>query len=502
MYDTCIIGCGPAGYAAAIKSGVDFQKKTCIIEKSEHIGGAGIWNGALSSKTMWEVSSEWLKIMDPAPRGYSIKDATCYLRDVQRRVQNAVHAKEAQMRQQLEYFDIPLERGSATFKDRHTVVVRDNEGNEKEITAEYFVIATGSRPREHPKYKTDGKYIINSDHVQNMNDFPKSMVIIGAGVVGCEYATIFANFGQTRVNLVSKYKNILPFEDDDVSHTVSKIFEMKRINIHQGDVVDMKTITSMADPNGKRVEYTIKKPSGELESVVTDVAFFSIGRVPNLDGMGLEEIGVKFDKYGKLISRKGQTTVKNVYAVGDVTADIALVNMAELEGRQAIRNIYGNESHDINTDNLPYIFFVDPLVAAVGMNETECIKKRVSYKAAYYDYGLVSRAIAKKRSTGMIKLIVTNEEDPKKMKILGVRAMGPAASCVIEVIATTIGAGQSLHSLIVNTKTAYPAITEGLQECQRLLTGTSIYKPEVFPQYCRLKSVRFDDDDEDSSAED
>eukprot|EP00817_Percolomonadidae_sp_ATCC50343_P000499 CAMPEP_0117426034 /NCGR_PEP_ID=MMETSP0758-20121206/6217_1 /TAXON_ID=63605 /ORGANISM="Percolomonas cosmopolitus, Strain AE-1 (ATCC 50343)" /LENGTH=524 /DNA_ID=CAMNT_0005210937 /DNA_START=229 /DNA_END=1804 /DNA_ORIENTATION=+ len=499
-YDVIILGCGPGGYAAAIKSGVDLGKRTCIVEKNR-IGGAGIWDGALSSKAMWETSNEWRKIIDPTPRGYTIKHCTVYMRDVQRRVMNAVKKREAQMKKQLDYYEIPVEYGIGRFLDNHTIEVVDEKTGKqlKTIRGRNIIISTGSRPREHAKYPTDGKSILNSDHMMAMQSFPRSMVIIGAGVVGCEYATIFANFNKTRVYLVSKYKNILPFEDEEVSQIVSKKFELKHIQIQEGDLVDLKLVANKDPTKADRVEYTVKKNSGEEESMIVDQALFCIGRVPNLDNIGLENISppLKLNKRGQIDTyRVGSTNHDHIYGVGDVTPHTALVNMAEIEGRQVVRNAFGNENFEVKENNLPYIFFVDPLVAAVGMNETEAIRKRISYRVALYDYDLCSRAIAKKRTTGMIKLIVTGgTDDPKKMKLLGVRAMGPAASSMIEVIATTIGGEHSLHDLIVNTKTAYPAMTEGLQECQRLLTGTSIYKPEVFPEFCRVKEVIFDEED-------
>ncbi len=352
----------------------------------------------------------------------------------------------------------------------HNVQVDLNTGGTQTIEADHAILAIGSRPRRLPEIPIDDNVIVTSDYVTSFNKFPKSIVILGAGVIGCEFATIFSNFKRTKVFLIDKADRILPFEDEDVAQTVSQRLDTNGVHIHRG-----ASLESMDIVNGK-VVYKIKYNSGKVEVRTVEKALVSVGRVPNSDSLGLDQLGMELNSRGFCVDSDTQTSIPNIYAVGDFTADIPLVNIAELEGRHAVERIYGNVDHPLKYDNISTIMFLNPEVAAVGLNESQASKNNTPYRMAKMKYKYVNRAIAMRSEEGFIKLLVSDDDE---MRILGMRVLGDHASSAIQAIALLISQGKSVRSL-VELIHPHPSIPEGIQECARMLLGKSIIKPEVF----------------------
>ena len=490
-YEVCVIGGGPSGFAAALRCW-DFGKRVCVVE-SNVLGGAGVHNGALSSKTMWELSRDYRKVLKQ-DRGYRITDVSVDCRQVMNSVRQATSEKTHQMETQLRALSKPRPgcpgsvtrvNGLARFLDPHTIEIESSEGaNRRKITADHFVIATGSRPRTVGSIEIDGDVIMTSDDLGQMCDFPRSMVILGAGVVGCEFATILANFGHTKVYMIDKSERILPFEDADVARVCQNNLEAKGVTVHhRSRLVEMKR-------QGDQVAYTIEHHTGGRETITVDRALISIGRIPNTERLDLENAGVKTTERGYIIDADARTNVPHIFACGDVTDHMALVNVGEVEGRRAAELICGAESAPLSYDNLSTIMFLDPEVAAIGLNEQQAQAARIPYRVAVYDYALVNRAIAMRAPEGFVKLLVTDDEE---MRILGMRALGAHASTSLEAVALMIQQGISAR-VLAELFHPHPAITEALQDCVRMLMGSSIYKPEVFQTALRLSRVSYDAD--------
>lgn len=302
-------------------------------------------------------------------------------------------------------------------------------------------------------------------------------------VIGCEFATIFANFGRTKVYLIDRADRILPFEDEDISRVCSANLEARGVTIHHGS--SLKELRVVDD----HVEYTIEYEGGGRETIQVDQALVSIGRKPATASLGLDRAGVECNEQGYVIVDDTRTNVPHIYAVGDTTFDIALANVAELEGRHAVDRIFGRHTEPMRYSNLATIMFLDPEVAAVGMNELAAKRERIPYRVAVYSYALVNRAIAMRATDGYIKLLVSDDD---AMRILGVRALGVHASSTIDAVSLMIHQGRSAMDL-AELMHPHPAVTEGLQDCVRMLLGTSTYKPHVFGGHLRLSRVRFDD---------
>lgn len=472
-YDLIVIGGGPAGYAAAMR-GIDFGKRVCLIEK-DRVGGAGVYNGALSSKTLWEISNRvsyinetivdtkqpyelsWMHVMK------SLNEAL-----FERKFQFSCHIKLLQEETESSEFD--YERGTASFVNSHEIEIKNGEQS-KIIYGENIVIATGSRPRKIPSIPVDEISILTSDGIEKMSDYPKSMVIVGAGVIGCEYATIFSNFGKTKVYLIDRQDRILPFEDEDISKMVSYNMEQCGVTIHHSaDLVRMELVNGF-------VEYELAYPDGRKEIIQVEKALLSVGRVPNIESLNLEKAGVLMSKRGVHIGDNDtQTNIPHIYAVGDVSGRIALVNMGEIEARHAVEKAFGVIKEPISYDNVCTIMFLRPEVAAVGLNEQECLEKNIPVKVVKLDYSVIARAIAMRKTQGFFKIIVTNDSE---MKILGMRAVGEHASSAIQAVGLLIKMNASVE-VLAELVHPHPSIVEGIQECVRMLLNKSIFKSSVF----------------------
>ena len=472
-FDVVVIGGGPAGYAAAMRA-IDYGGRVCLIEK-KRVGGAGVYHGALSSKTLWELSqrvknvNETIISLGRKPFEISWEEVRKTLEEAifERKFQYSCHIKLLKT-QRADLFS--YRRGFGKIISENEVLVQREEGEDLIIETDNIIIATGSRPRTLPNIIADEKTILTSDGIDLIEDYPKSLVIVGAGVIGCEYATIFSNFGKTKVYLIDRADEILPFEDDDISKIVSTNLEKRGVTIHH-----KAQLKRMEIVDGE-VEYEIEC-DGVTEVIRVEKALLSVGRVSNYDNIGLEEIGIKKGANGRHIGDNDtQTNIPNIYAVGDVSGRIALVNMGEIEGRHAVERIFEQNIAPISYDNVCTIMFLEPEVAAVGLNEKQCIAENIPCKVVKLDYSIMARAIAMRKTQGFFKIIVTNDDE---MKILGMRAVGEHASSAIEAVALLIKMDRGIGEL-AELVHPHPSIVEGVQECVRMLMNKAVFKSSVF----------------------
>lgn len=485
-FDLCVIGGGPAGYAAAMRA-LDLGKRTLLIER-DRIGGTGIYDGALTSKTLWELSqrvasaNEVVRLRGREPFRLTWDDITRTLNEAvfERKYLYACHM---QLLSGKGLHGTPAlfrhERGTATFTGPDTVCIQ-RPGERITVSADHFIIATGSRPRVLPDIPVDERTILTSDGIFRIEDLPESIVIIGAGVIGCEFATIFANFGRTRVHLIDRAERILPFEDQDISDIVARGFERKGVVIHRA--ARLAGIST----DGSRVTYRLNYADGRAETVQVEKALLSVGRVPNIEGLGLEAAGIAVDPTTGLIVRNGTlTSSPHIHVVGDATGSDMLVNLGEIEGRQAVEQCFGGTPVPICRDHVSTIMFLDPEVAGVGLSEQDCRRKGIAYRMARIDYSCLARAIAMRKTKGFFKLLVTDDD---RMEVLGMRAVGEHASSAIQAVALMMRMGIPVHEL-ADMVHPHPSIIEGVQECARILMGNSLFKPEVFGD--RMKHDRW-----------
>jgi len=484
-YDLCVIGGGPAGYAAAMRA-IDFDKKVILIEK-EKLGGAGIYDGALSSKTMWELSTRYKRVSDELLKDNIERGFDITYDKVKSIIDEAIFDRKFQLTCHLRIIHaetnlITYEKGTGSFVTDKEIKVTKNDGSEEFIYAENTIIASGSRPRGLPFIDVDEKIVLTSDGVMHLDDFPKSMVIVGAGVIGCEFATMFANFGKTKVYLIDRAERILPFEDNDISELISN--NMKKAGV----VIHGKAVLKNMEVKNGMIEYQIENKSGELETITVEKALLSVGRVPNVESLNIENAGVKMSERGVHIGDVDtQTNVPHIYAVGDVSGRIPLVNVGEREARHAVVKMFADfPVKPIQYKNVSTIMFLMPVVAAVGANEKTLREKNIPYRIAKVDYSTIARAISMGKPEGFFKLIVSDDDE---MKVLGMRAVGHHASSAIQSVALLMYMNKGIDEL-AHMIHPHPSIVEGVQEAARMLLGKSIYKSAVFKDKLKCYKCR------------
>lgn len=472
-YDIAVIGGGPAGYAATMRA-LDLGKKTILIEKDK-IGGAGLHNGALSSKTLWELSKNIynMKHSELAPDNFQLPPYS-KITDL---MNQAVVTRMQQLQYQLNQIQtihskiFRFAQGFGALLNKNQIEITYQNKTQELIWADHIVIATGSRPRKIPSIPIDEKIIMTSDGIHHLKDYPESLVILGAGVIGCEFATIFANLGKTKVYLIDKADRILPFEDDDVASMVAHNLEHLGVHIHKN-----ASLIAMEIEAG-RVKYILDF-KGKTQTFYAEKALVSVGRIPNFEGLGLQNAGLTFNSKGYIDTKDGQSEIPNIYFVGDTTADICLVNVGELEGRHVVEKICFDKVSPLIYENISTIMFLHPEVAGVGMNEIEAQKKGIPYQVATYTYDYIGRALCMQCPKGFFKILVSDDDE---RKILGMRAVGEHASTAIQGVALLIAQNLSIEA-IAELIHPHPSIIEGIQECARMLLGKSIIKPEFFSQ--------------------
>lgn len=482
QYDLCVLGCGPGGFAGAMRA-LDFGKRVCIVERGA-IGGAGVMWGALASKTMWELARDF-HIAAQVDRGYRASALNADYRAVRDTVVQAVKEKQYQMLSQIETFSpdrfdgpgsLTYRRGKAAFTGPDEILVARSGGETTRIRADHFLVATGSGPRNYPGIAADQKRVLNSDGILSLREFPHRLVIIGAGIIGCEYATIFSNFRQTKVHLVDHKDRVVPFEDEDVSASVAANLRTHGVEIYHS--AQLRDIRHEDD----HIDVVLDFEDGHTEILEADAALISIGRTPNTADLGLDKAGVRVGENGYISTDPDCMATGRVWAAGDVTNHPALVNLAEMESRHAVQKMFGFEPSPLTYSNMSTIMFFYPAVAAVGLNERMCRDRGIPHRVAWYSSALVSRAIAMRALGGFMKLIVTDEDDPR---ILGMRAAGPHVSSTIVSISLLMDRETRVRDVLKSVY-PHPSMSEGIQECLRLFLDKSIYKPRAFPKHIRM----------------
>jgi len=467
-YNLIVIGGGPSGFAGAMRA-LDFHKSVLLIEKTG-LGGTEVFNGVMTSKTLWEYSKKVKQIRSFLPE-YEVKfeDSDKEVREAVRARRNIINSHLRILLEESTRHLFHLEKGRAEFLSRNEVRIQRDNGEFTTATADHILLCTGSRPRYLPHIPIDERIILTSDGIRNMRNFQNSLVILGAGVIGCEFATIFSNFGNSKVFLIDKADRILPFEDEDVAAIVTESLEKNGAVVHRGS-----SLVRMEIVDGQ-VEYELAYKDGRKEVNRVAQALVSVGRQPNIEGLGLDKAGIKMNDRGGIWRDDTQTNVPTIYAAGDCATELSLVNVGESEARHAVERMFGEPGRRMSYENISTIMFLDPEVAAVGINEQEAVRRGIPVKVVKLDYSLLSRAIAMHKTTGFFKILVTNDH---AMRILGMRAVGAHASSAIEGVAYLIHTQQGIRDL-ANMIHPHPSIIEGIQEALRMLLGTSIYKPEV-----------------------
>ncbi len=415
-YDLIVIGSGPAGEKAAVKAAY-FGYKVAVIEKEKACGGAGVNTGTLPSKTLKETALYYSGDRDRGMFGVSkVLGHEAGVQDFMYRKNIVTKALASEVEHNLDLHRVDLYKGMGVFRDKNTVEVCGKEN--KMLKAKFVLIATGSYP-SHPSFiPFDQEIIHDSDTILSMKKFPKSICILGAGVIGCEYATIFAKMG-VRVYLINRTDRILPFLDSEI--TESLVEEMGKMGVH----VLFNTSAESVERDGNDV-VKVKLSSGkELE---TEMFLFAAGRKGQVDALNLGLVGVESDSRGQIsVDKNYQTSVPNIYAVGDVIGFPALASTSMDQGRIAVEHMFHTHDTERLNEVLPFGIYTVPEVSMVGLSESEAQAKEISYCTGVSYYKDSARGRIMGIESGLLKLVFEKDSHV----ILGVHVIGDHATELI-----------------------------------------------------------------------
>jgi NAD(P) transhydrogenase len=434
-FDLIVIGTGPAGEKAAVKAAY-FGHRVAIIEKESVYGGAEVVTGTLPSKTLKEtalfLSGKFEKGLYGIERGLEHEAS---VEDFMYR-KNFVSASSAQeIYENLVRHGVTIFHGVASFEDAHTIRITGK--TEELIQGEHIIIATGSYPYHPPSIPFDGKRIHDSDTILQIRRFPTSLCIVGAGVIGCEYATIFATMG-TKVYLVNDKEHILPFIDHEVSKDL--VAQMQNSNI---DILFNKSIAKIQPASSEKELISIQLKTGEDLSV--DMFLFAAGRSGHIQELHCEKIGLAVgEREQVLVNAEYRTNIPHIFAVGDVIGFPALASTSMDQGRVAVAHIFQTQDLEHLPSHFPYGIYTIPEVSMVGITEEEAMKRNLDYCIGKARYSDMPRGKILGAKAGFLKLIFSREE----MRILGVHIIGHIATELIHYGVLLVEEKKTVHDLI------------------------------------------------------
>jgi NAD(P) transhydrogenase len=448
-YDVVVMGSGPAGQRAAIQAS-KLGKRTLLAERTTVIGGVCINTGTIPSKTLREAVLHLSGYRERAIYGssYSVKqDIT--MDDLHHRTEHVIRHEIDVTRHQLQRNRITVASADAKFIDPHTICLTDVAGgSQRNVTADKVVIATGTHATRDKNIPFDGQCIFISDDVMTLKQLPRTLTVIGAGVIGIEYATIFSTLG-VRVTVVDKRDHLLPFVDREVTDSLAYHMHQNRVTLRLGEEVCGVEPTN--DEKGTRVKITLA--SGK--QIVTDKALYSIGRTGATDSLDLAAAGVTPDDRGRLkVNEHYQTSQPHIYAVGDVIGFPSLASTSMEQGRHAMCHAFGAPCHSV-PELFPYGIYTIPEISTVGRNEEELTRDGVPYEIGKANYKEIARGQIIGDNTGLLKLIFHLET----RELLGVHIIGEGASELIH-IGQAVLAHKGTIDYFVNTVFNYPTLAE------------------------------------------
>jgi NAD(P) transhydrogenase len=432
-YDLIVIGSGPAGEKGAAQAGY-FNKRVALIERNPEIGGAGINTGTVPSKTLREAALYYSGLRQRGLYGidYSLKEHLS-VKDFMYREQLVVMNEHAIIWGNLMKHNITLIHGDASLKDAHTVQITQADG-EMEISGDFILIATGSSPWHPPGIPFDGKLIYDSDSILRMQRIPKTMAVIGGGVIGTEYASIFTALG-VQVTLIDPKDCILPFVDNEMIRRLQDQLEKLGLEFALG-----RRVTAI-DPQEDCVKLTLDdQTTREFEIILV-----AMGRQSNVQGLDLELLGVQLGNRGViLVNDKYQTSVPGIYAAGDVIGFPALASTSMEQARVAVSHAFNFSYKEEMSPIVPLAVYAIPEISMVGMTEEECQTKQIPYLTGRGYYARNPRGQIIGDMSGMIKLIFS----PVDKKLLGAHIIGEQASELIHVAAHVMLAEGTIDTFI------------------------------------------------------
>lgn len=453
-YDLCVIGSGPAGQKAAIQA-AKLGKSACVIERHEMPGGAALNTGTVPSKSLREAILRFTSRSEfhaPSPEAVARARATIFA-DLLAATQRVITKEIDVVRKHFSSNGIDLRMGIGRFTDPHTIeIVR--QGTVETVTADYVAIATGTSPARPKSVPFDSSDIITSDELLHLDHLPRSMIVVGGGVIGTEYASMLAALG-VRVSLVEGRNRILDFVDAEIAEALQYHLRQKDMTLRLGENV-VKIERLEAGPVGRASNPYLAQATLESGKTLTaDCLLYCVGRQGNTEDLNLSAAGLEADARGRIqVNRTYQTSVPHIYACGDVIGFPALASTSMEQGRLAACNMFhvrASQSEEL----LPYGIYAIPEISMVGWTEEHLTRENVPYEAGIAQYREIARGALLGDDIGMLKLLIHQESHA----ILGVHAIGTGATELIH-IGQAVMALKGTAEYFVDTVFNYPTLAE------------------------------------------
>ncbi|HWE49604.1 MAG TPA: dihydrolipoyl dehydrogenase [Bryobacteraceae bacterium] len=460
-YDLIVIGSGPGGYSAAVRAG-QYGLKTAIVEKDAKLGGTCLLVGCIPTKALLHTAELWDFANHSAEQGITIeKPALNYPKVIERK--NGIvdkHSKGVSFL--MKKNKVEVIPGFATIKGPGKVEVKSASGT-KTLETKNILIATGSEARMLPGLKPDADFILTNIEILNMTTVPKSLMVIGAGAVGVEFASMFKRFG-SEVSVFEMLPRIVPVEDEEVSKELERVFKKNKIRVETGAKCEDVRKTDAG------VTMKVTLASGKVEEVSAEKLLVAVGRSPNTANIGLENTKVAVDRGFIKVNEYQQTAEPGIYAIGDVVAGTPqLAHVASAQGMVAVAKMAGKPATPINRNRIPGATYTEPGIGSVGLTEAQAKAAGYKVKVGKFPFVANSKATILGSHDGFVKVVA----DEKYGEILGVHIIGPQAFELISEAVTAMEAEATVETMM-HTIHAHPTIYEAVGEAFNAVYGLQI----------------------------
>ena len=453
-FDVTIIGSGPGGYVAAVR-GAQMGLKVALIEKEkdERLGGTCGLRGCIPTKALLNAAHLYQKAGHFEDFGLKVEGLSYDFEKVQKYKSDVVAKNSAGVSYLMKKNKVTVFNGFGKITGKGKVEVALNDGKTETIDTKNIVIATGSVVRPIPGFETDGKQVVNSDHILELENVPKSMIVIGSGAVGVEFASVYARFG-CDTTVVELMPRIVPVEDEEVSKQLERSFKKQGIKVMTGVKLDtMKKTKNSVKVSGKDAK-------GKDVALEAEMVLVAIGRMPYLENLGLENTKVKVNEKGVVeVNEFYETAEPNVFAIGDVVATPWLAHLASKEGIVVVERLAGKKVEPINMRIVPNCTYCDPEVASVGLTEAKAREEGYDVKVGKFPFSASGKARILGETDGFIKIV----SDKKYDEVLGVHLIGPHATELLAEACVAMSHEATAES-IANTIHAHPTVSESMME--------------------------------------
>lgn len=461
-FDVVIIGSGPGGYVAAIRAG-QLGLKTAIVEKDKKLGGTCLHRGCIPTKSLLWTAELFAHIQHAADFGIDLQNPSVNWGQAMKHKQKVVDKGAAGIDFLMKKNKVTVVKGHGRMAGKGRVEVTAADGAKQVLETKNVILAMGSVCKSLPNVVVDHKKVLNSDSILELERIPKSLLVLGGGAVGTEFASVFAHVG-AQVTLIEYMPNLLPIEDVDVSKELEKQLKRRKIEVLTGTKVEKVELTAA----GVKVTATVGSETKVLEG---ELLLSAVGRQPVTDDAGLPSIGLTPEKNGTIaIDAMQRTAVPNVYAIGDIVATPWLAHVASAQGMVAVEHIAGKSPPPINYDRVPNATYCYPEVASVGLTEKKARERGYDVKIGIAPFSAITKASISNENQGLVKFV----SDKRYDEVLGVHLVGPhatellAEACVaLKLETTTEEIARTIH--------AHPTLSEIMHEAAEATLGHPIH---------------------------